>query len=60
MKEVIAKMPEEDAKYHIKRCVDSGLWVPDASQLPQEKAEEEYEEVKEKEETPKKDDLDLD
>lgn len=23
-------MPEEEAKYHMKRCVDSGLWVPDA------------------------------
>lgn len=23
-------MPEEDAKYHMKRCVESGLWVPDA------------------------------
>lgn len=30
LKETIAKMPEEDAKYHMKRCVDSGLWVPDA------------------------------
>lgn len=27
---VIAKMPEDEAKYHMKRCVDSGLWVPDA------------------------------
>lgn len=24
-------MPEEEAKYHLKRCVDSGLWVPDAA-----------------------------
>lgn len=24
-------MPEEDAKYHMKRCVDSGLWVADAN-----------------------------
>lgn len=23
-------MPEEEAKYHMKRCVDSGLWVPEA------------------------------
>lgn len=23
-------MPEDVAKYHIKRCVDSGLWVPNA------------------------------
>ena len=31
LQEVIANMNEEDAKYHMKRCVDSGLWVPDAS-----------------------------
>ena len=23
-------MPEEEARYHMKRCIDSGLWVPDA------------------------------
>lgn len=23
-------MPEEEAAYHMKRCVDSGLWIPDA------------------------------
>ena len=28
---VISSMPEEQAKYHMKRCVDSGMWVPDAS-----------------------------
>lgn len=28
--EVVSKMDEEQAKYHIKRCVDSGLWVPEA------------------------------
>lgn len=27
---VISAMDEEEAKYHMKRCVDSGLWVPDA------------------------------
>ncbi|XP_066141230.1 hsp90 co-chaperone Cdc37 [Euwallacea fornicatus] len=31
LQETINKMDEEQAKYHIKRCVDSGLWVPDAS-----------------------------
>lgn len=31
LKEVISNMPEEDAKYHMKRCVDSGLWVADAN-----------------------------
>lgn len=24
-------MPQEEAEYHMKRCVDSGLWVPDAN-----------------------------
>ncbi len=23
-------MPEEEARYHMKRCVDSGLWKPAA------------------------------
>ena len=23
-------MPEEEARYHMKRCVDSGLWKPSA------------------------------
>lgn len=31
LKEAIASMPEEEARVHMKRCVDSGLWVPDAS-----------------------------
>uniref|UniRef100_U5EY37 Hsp90 co-chaperone Cdc37 n=1 Tax=Corethrella appendiculata TaxID=1370023 RepID=U5EY37_9DIPT len=30
LQETIAKMNEEEARYHMKRCVDSGLWVPDA------------------------------
>ncbi|CAG7731425.1 unnamed protein product [Allacma fusca] len=30
LKETIRTMDEEEAKYHMKRCVDSGLWVPDA------------------------------
>lgn len=25
---VIKELPEEEARYHMKRCVDSGLWVP--------------------------------
>ena len=28
LQETITKMPEEDARYHMKRCIDSGLWVP--------------------------------
>lgn len=27
---VISAMDEEQAKYHMKRCIESGLWVPDA------------------------------
>lgn len=29
LQESIGKMPEEEAKYHMKRCVESGLWVPE-------------------------------
>ena len=28
LKRVISQMPEEEAAYHMKRCVDSGLWDP--------------------------------
>jgi cell division cycle protein 37 len=28
LQETIANMPEDDARYHMKRCIDSGLWVP--------------------------------
>jgi len=30
LQETIKSMPEEDARYHMKRCVDSGLWKPAA------------------------------
>lgn len=30
LQETIQKLSVEDAKYHMKRCVDSGLWVPEA------------------------------
>lgn len=26
-------MPEDEARYHMKRCIDSGMWVPDASDI---------------------------
>lgn len=29
--ETIANMDEEESKYHMKRCIDSGLWIPDAN-----------------------------
>merc|ERR1719369_1680909 len=28
LQQVIKEMPEEQARYHMKRCVESGLWVP--------------------------------
>ncbi len=30
LQEVLAKLSKEEASYHMKRCVDSGLWVSDA------------------------------
>lgn len=33
LQETIKKMPEDEAKYHLERCVKSGLWVPDASKV---------------------------
>jgi len=30
LQEVIAQLPEEEAREHMKRCVESGLWIPDA------------------------------
>lgn len=40
LQEVIGTMPEEEARYHMKRCIDSGLWVPDAKNAGDATAEE--------------------
>lgn len=40
LQQTIAAMPEEEATYHMKRCVDSGLWVPDAKNKEKEKEKE--------------------
>lgn len=29
LKDTIKDMNQEDAAFHMRRCVDSGLWVPD-------------------------------
>lgn len=50
LQETISKMPESEAMYHMKRCVDSGLWVPEANKNKEEEEEEEYAEL-----TPKED-----
>lgn len=39
LQETLSSMSEEDAKYHMKRCIDSGLWVPDAKKKENEGAE---------------------
>ncbi|XP_053332695.1 hsp90 co-chaperone Cdc37 [Clarias gariepinus] len=52
LQEAISKMDPTEAKYHMKRCIDSGLWVPnsrtdDDAEKEEEKEEEpQYEEVK--------------
>ena len=30
LQDTMAALPEDEARYHLKRCVDSGLWVPDS------------------------------
>ena len=30
LQDVLSQMPKEEAQYHMQRCIDSGLWVPDA------------------------------
>lgn len=52
LQETIMKMPEQEAQYHMKRCVDSGLWVPDANKKDavdkeQDKEQENKQDIKE-------------
>lgn len=49
LKDTIAAMDVETATYHMKRCVDSGLWVPEGA-LMKDKEEGDEEEGKSKEE----------
>ena len=44
LQKIMSELPQEEARYHLKRCVDSGLWVPNAKDAPEAKAEEETEE----------------
>lgn len=52
LQKVLGSMPEEEARYHLKRCVDSGLWIPNAKDAEKEgetaertRTEEDYVEV---------------
>lgn len=40
LQQTIAAMPEDEARYHMKRCIDSGLWVPDAKAKEKEEQEQ--------------------
>ncbi|XP_064815966.1 hsp90 co-chaperone Cdc37-like [Oncorhynchus masou masou] len=54
LQEAISKMDPMEAKGHMKRCIDSGLWVPNANTDNEEDKEEDEEEDKEDEEEPEK------
>lgn len=56
LQDVISKMDPTEAKTHMKRCIDSGLWVPNSRTDDGEEKEEEatYEEVKQELEEMKK------
>ena len=40
LKDVLSQMDPDEATYHMKRCVDSGLWVPDAKAAEDEAEEQ--------------------
>ncbi|KAH8251022.1 hsp90 co-chaperone Cdc37 [Drosophila bipectinata] len=56
LQKTIAAMPVDVAKYHMKRCVDSGLWVPNAGDLAEDKDDDEPEAAAAGEEKEKTDD----
>lgn len=39
LQDAVAQMPKEEAEVHIKRCIDSGLWVPNAKDAEKDKEE---------------------
>nr|XP_046183185.1 hsp90 co-chaperone Cdc37-like [Oncorhynchus gorbuscha] len=53
LQEAISKMDPMEAKGHMKRCIDSGLWVPNANTDNEEDKEEDEEEDKDEEEAEK-------
>jgi len=44
LQQTIAQLPEEEARHHLKRCVDSGLWVPDGKHAGSQTDEKEEDE----------------
>jgi len=39
LQDAVTKIPKEEAEYHIKRCIDSGLWVPGGADKDEDEAE---------------------
>ncbi|XP_036949665.1 hsp90 co-chaperone Cdc37 isoform X2 [Acanthopagrus latus] len=48
--EAINKLDIEEGKYYLRRCIDSGLWVPESGEADDEEGEDEEEEYEEEEE----------
>lgn len=53
LQDVLGRMPEEEARGYLKKCIDSGLWIPNAQDAqaqaegqgetgPQEETDEEH------------------
>jgi len=40
LQDAVTKIPKEEAEYHIKRCIDSGLWVPGGGDKDDDDAED--------------------
>ena len=40
LQQAVLEMPKEEAEYHIKRCIDSGLWVPSAADAEKQEVAE--------------------
>uniref|UniRef100_A0A1I8PWA2 Hsp90 co-chaperone Cdc37 n=1 Tax=Stomoxys calcitrans TaxID=35570 RepID=A0A1I8PWA2_STOCA len=53
LQKTIAEMPVEEAKHHMKRCVDSGLWVPNAADANEDNAKSKSTEIDSPTESPK-------
>lgn len=51
-------MPVEEAKYHMKRCVDSGLWVPNAADANDDDSEKSKEASEKTEDSAKSNEMD--
>ncbi|GAA6221657.1 hsp90 co-chaperone Cdc37-like isoform X3 [Lates japonicus] len=43
LQEAINKLDLEEGRYHLRRCIDSGLWVPDSGEGDEEDEEDEEE-----------------